>query len=203
MKDIVCIGHTTNNFRIAASACDAVLVDCGFFYSFDNASDAVRIVTDGTIIMKGCVGAYSGKDLLNYRLDSAGAQFVEIDCNLWDAGISGATAVNCSTGHDGVHIVRVNGTYRRSMMRPIHDVGPDTKVWNIGCHAEGGTDTDTYQPAAWAVGLPSDNAKMFLDDCTANGAENDFAVLSNLANLYYRNMRLTGNIVGGSRISRY
>lgn len=90
-------------------------------------SNTLSIQDVKTTILLNCVGAYGRDDIFNYHYYNTDVDktknclVIEYGCNIHNGGyLNTSDTSNCTTAHEGINIIRINGTCNDSK-RPIQD----------------------------------------------------------------------------------
>lgn len=129
--------HTGNDpsTKVCFNSCEM------WFGRPDRGHDLVDFNGIGKVMLYSCRAGYAQRDVFNYHAANEVIPLVyEIECSGCLAGLSndGVGSHQVTTSHDGVKIVRVNGSYL-SGNQALADTGENTISWNYGCHFGGGT----------------------------------------------------------------
>lgn len=189
-KGITFIGGTSGALYIngATAAFNFVFDDCEFLGS---ASNACRPELDsGFVFMNNCRAYHGALDGFNYHQDGTSTTLCVLEVGCKAASNGTATGDNATTVHDGVRIIRINGSYYGGN-RTIHDIGDVPASWNIGCSVDGGA-------VGWRVG-DGGGTIMWLEGCSVGThATNDAQVSGAGDEIRYRNMDVSGWSVSGT-----
>lgn len=103
----------------------------------DTGSENGLSINGISMVLENCSGKNSSSDVFNYHntLGIAKMDVTEIDCNIKNPNFEGKNTngiYQCSTVHEGVNMLRVNGTYENGDKDAIKDVGTSSSVL-IGC----------------------------------------------------------------------
>ncbi|HYD89995.1 MAG TPA: hypothetical protein VEA37_00730, partial [Flavobacterium sp.] len=93
--------------------------------------------------LQNCGGIASTQDIFNYHNTDLMpvCNALELECTAFNAGInSSATNNQCSSAHEGVKILRINGNYYGGNTQVIADVNDDTGSVLIGCELNTGNE---------------------------------------------------------------
>jgi hypothetical protein len=152
-----------------------------------------------TTYFQACVAACNADDGFSYHVNVGAGHAIELDCVGRNNGATGDTD-NGSTSHENIRIVRLNGQYYGNVGRNIHDVGADTKSWNLGCVAH--DSASAVNDGNFAIGTSAGGGEMWLDRCTSYGSAIDLEADTN-ATLHTRQCTTEGNTTGGGTIAAY
>ena len=161
------------NTNAVAGSGDAVIIlkDCKIKYATYGVA-----LTGGAVILERVEVAVTSTDAISYHstTGTSRVEFMEIDCNVRNAGTPGVSNDNASTAHETTIGIRVNGTYRSTYGPVIADVG-STRTWLLGCDAGDSLNTVDAGNSAFhcdGVGAAAGAAAvMFVDRVTARNAK--------------------------------
>lgn len=189
-KGIIFIGGTNGALYIngATAAFNFVFDDCQFIGS---AANAFRPELDsGFLFLHKCKAYHGALDGFNYHADGASTTLHVIENECGGDGNGLAAGDNCSTVHDGIRMVRVNGAYYGST-RTIHDIGDVPASWNISCSVDGGA-------VGWRCG-DGGGTIMWLEGCSVGThATNDAQIAGAGDEIRCRNMDVSDWSVSGT-----
>ncbi len=142
------------------------MVNCGVS---GGTGDGLSIAVNGGLsYLRDCCVISNASDGFNYGKVSGGDTtlcVVEERCSgLWNGSTNSAD--NNSTAHDGTRVIRLNGSYFRSVGRSVHDVGTGGS-WNINCQSGGCRLAGATVDVGFSCASGSDTTFMCLDGCTA------------------------------------
>lgn len=96
-----------------------------------------------TAILQDCVSMESKQDIYNYHnvVGVPNSCVVELDCSAYAAGLNIVGTNNqCSSVHEAIKILRLNGNYYGGNAQVIADVGVGTQTVMVGCELNTGTE---------------------------------------------------------------
>ena len=155
------IGNTSS-YRATCGA-----KNCYFLYGGSSGKNVVDIAgSDGIFI--NCKANYGFKDGFNYSLaNSQSSCGIEINCEGSNNGLLNDNTNNGSTGHNGSHIVRINGNYFNNKGTNVADVHENTISYNFNCNAFDSVSTDEGYSADFSP--QQSGTVMYLVNCYAKG----------------------------------
>lgn len=125
-------------------------------------------------VVKKCKSINSRRDGFNYHnsLNALNVSVYELECESFNSGINDLNPNNqCSTAHEGISIIRLNGNYYGGNTQTIADVNSGTKSILIGCELNTGnlqTNTHIY----WGVNSKITGCRLYgnkLINCEIGG----------------------------------
>lgn len=151
--------------------------DCTFKYS--NGAGAPAVVGGHGFIAVRCESSSNVNDGFSYHA-AGGApwvdapDFIEVDCKSHHNGVTLATDINnASTSHETCRGIRVGGDYRDCNGPVVADVN-SAQSWNLGSIIGKSLSANALQRHSWrvdCVGYEAAPAVMWVDECTAEGAD--------------------------------
>lgn len=111
-----------------------------------NEFNAFRFGTYKKVVVQNCEGMDTMLDVFNYHNSTTprvqDPETLEIDCRAYNAGVKGSgTSNQCSSVHEGLRILRVNGSYFGGNTQVIADVNESQTIL-VGCELN----SDSGQP---------------------------------------------------------
>lgn len=190
MEDIILI-HGASNYGAIISAsvtggvgCEFVANKCVFTggdlrTTHANSVNALSVVNVKTAMLFDCIAAYGGEDGFNYHYSSVisaerrNVLAVEYGCISYGHGkfVSSYTS-NCSTAHEGINTLRVNGLYFETMGPVVNDANGCFAVL-IDCNSQDSLAPQQIQRSAFRG--DNDGAavkgKLYLINCNGGGKD--------------------------------
>lgn len=109
-----------------------------------NEYNSVRLEGFRSAVLQNCTGLETSQDIFNYHnvLGVSNPTILELECKGYSAGLTSVSASNqCSSIHENLTILRVNGNYFGGNNQVIADVGATQSIL-IGCELN----TESGQP---------------------------------------------------------
>lgn len=122
-----------------------------------NEYNSVRLEGFRNTVLQNCTGLETSQDIFNYHnvLGVANSSILELECKGYSAGLTSVSSSNqCSSIHENLTILRVNGNYFGGNNQVIADVGATQSIL-IGCELN----TESGQPNS--VIFSGVNAELF------------------------------------------
>ncbi|BDA81575.1 hypothetical protein [Staphylococcus phage vB_SsapH-Golestan-100] len=172
--------------------------NCILNFSSQTNGNGLEVIGGKEVVVSKSTASNNYMDGFNYHIgaDSSKPIITEIDCigldNGFEKGTAGAKSNNGSTVHDGLTVIRVNGTYGRNDGGNIADVNQGTNSWNLGCIG-----FESYQGKDFQT---SSGSNMWLDNCAGFGSEFSISSGAPESTIYIRQGQYQNKLIAGKEI---